>query len=352
MGATLTAPAPAKRDKKPFVRRTDPERSQPLRRTLQFAFVALNLWIGYEFYLWVRHFEQAAAPAHTRPPGVEGWLPIAGLMNLKYFLTTGEMPLVHPAAMVLLSAFLVMSFLQRKAFCGWLCPVGTLSEYLWKAGRQIFRRNFALPRWADLPLRSLKYILLAFFGFVVISMPPLAVRQFLDSPYGIVADVKMLDFFRYMSLTAAITLGVLSLLSVFVQNFWCRYLCPYGALMGLASSLSPLRIRRDPVRCIDCAKCAKACPSQLPVDALVQIRSAECTACMECVTVCPVEGALEMGLAGTRRRVSSWAIAAGCAVLFFGVVSVAKWTGHWQTPVLDQVYQELIPHAGEFAHPR
>ena len=49
--------------------------------------------------------------------------------------------------------------------------------------------------------------------------------------------------------------------SVFVQNFWCRYLCPYGALLGLTSLLSPLRIRREPAACIDCAKCAKACPS-------------------------------------------------------------------------------------------
>ena len=67
-------------------------------------------------------------------------------------------------------------------------------------------------------------------------------------------------------------LALLVLASVFVQNFWCRYLCPYGALMGLAALASPLRIRREASLCIDCAKCAKACPSALPVDRLVAIR--------------------------------------------------------------------------------
>ncbi len=60
----------------------------------------------------------------------------------------------------------------------------------------MFGRNFALPRWADLPLRSLKYILLALFAYAVVSMPVPELRAFLSSPYGLVADVKMLDFFR------------------------------------------------------------------------------------------------------------------------------------------------------------
>ena len=94
------------------------------------------------------------------------------------------------------------------------------------------------------------------------------------------------------------------MLSIFIRNFWCRYLCPYGALMGLASLLSPLWIKRDPDKCIDCAKCAKACPSHLPVDTRLQVRSAECLGCLECVAVCPAEGALELSvLEGVRRAV-------------------------------------------------
>jgi polyferredoxin len=207
----------------------------------------------------------------VRPAGVEGWLPIAGLMNLKYWLTTGRVPASHPAALFLLVSFLAIAFLFRKAFCSWLCPVGTFSEYLWRAGRQIFGRSFQVPRWLDLPMRSLKYLLLGFFAWAIANMTPDAIERFMHSPYGAVADVRMLNFFRDLGQTAAIVLGALVIASALVQNFWCRYLCPYGALLGLTSLLSPLRIRRSEPACIDCAKCAKACPSALPVDKLVNI---------------------------------------------------------------------------------
>jgi len=318
---------------------------------VQYGFLALNVWIGVQFYLFVRHFEIAGAARVSRPPGVEGWLPIAALMNLKYFLLTGEIPRLHPAGMFLFLAFLASSLLFRKAFCSWLCPVGTISEDLWKLGRATFGRNFTLPRWLDLALRSLKYLLLALFLYAVASMSAAAIREFLSSPYGVVADVKMLDFFRRMGATAAIVLGLLAIASIFIQNFWCRYLCPYGALMGLVALLSPLRIRRNVDTCIDCAECARACPSQLPVDSLVQIRSAECLGCLECVSACPVDATLMMTLVPARRPVPAWVMGAGVVALFVCAVAAARITGHWYSHVPDQVYQELIPRAGELSHP-
>jgi polyferredoxin len=84
-----------------------------------------------QFYLWVRYFERGGECLYVpRPAEVEGWLPIAGLMNSKYFLLTGKVPTIHPTAMFLFAAFLLMSLLVKKAFCSWLCPVGTVSEYL------------------------------------------------------------------------------------------------------------------------------------------------------------------------------------------------------------------------------
>jgi ferredoxin len=148
--------------------------------------------------------------------------------------------------------------------------------------------------------------------------------------------------------TAAIVLGALVIASVLVQNFWCRYLCPYGALLGLTSLLSPLRIRRSEPACIDCAKCAKACPSALPVDKLVTINSAECTGCLECVAVCPAEGALQLALGPWTRspnhgRLPAWAMAAGIAVLFFGIIGYAKTAGYWNGDVPNYIYRQLVP---------
>ena len=345
------APAPGVRPRNKLVKRAAPGRSQALRRVLQLMFLALNVWIAAEFYLFVRFYETGGrTPWVSRPPGVEGWLPIASLMNLKVLLVTGRAPALHPAGMFLLLSFLAMSWIFRKSFCGWLCPVGTLSEYLWRLGRRTFGRNFRLPRKLDIGLRSLKYLLLGLFFYAVASMPVPAIRAFLEGSYGIVDDVKMLNFFRFLGLAGGIVIAVLVVASVFVQNFWCRYLCPYGALMGLASVASPMRIRRDASLCIDCGKCAKDCPSALPVDRLVAIRSAECTGCLQCVAECPAEGALLLA-APRRKRVPGWAIAAGIAVLFLGLTTAARLTGHWQTRIPSQIYFRLIPHANEFTHP-
>ncbi len=218
-----------------------------------------------------------------------------------------------------------------------------------------------LPRWLDLPLRGLKYLLLAFFGYAVFAMSADAIGQFLESPYGLIVDVRMLNFFRYLSGTAAYVVLGLVVASIFVQNFWCRYLCPYGALLGLAALASPVRITRREAGCIDCAKCAKVCPSSLQVDKLVQIRSAECTGCLECVAVCPAKDTLVVSVfphfptdgkyGPPTRAVPAWAFAAGIAMIFFGLVGYAKVTRHWDTRVPQQVYFRLVPSAGEQRHP-
>jgi polyferredoxin len=275
-------------------------------------------------------------------------------MNLKALLLTGEAPAEHPAGMFMLTAFLLISLLLRKAFCSWICPIGTLSEGLWQAGHWMFGRTFLLPRVLDVPLRGIKYILLALFLYVIVSMPVPAIREFLSSPYGLIADVKMLDFFRLMGRATAITLVILVVGSLFIRNFWCRLMCPYGALMGLVALASPTRIRRNPEACIDCAKCAVACPSGLPVDTALSIRSAECTACLSCVNVCPAAAALDLK-AGLRRRgvaLQPWMVAAAIAVLFFGIVGYARVAGLWHTELPDALYFELVPKASQFAHPR
>ncbi len=368
VAATTPEKLPAKQ-KKPLVRRRMPDRSQRVRHMVQFAFLGLNAWLAVEFLMWVRYFESHGQTRYVeRPAGVDGWLPIAGLMNLKYFIVTHHFPAVHPAAMVLVATFLLASLLLKKTFCSWLCPVGTLSEVLWKLGRNIFRRNLTVPRWLDIPLHSLKYLLMAFFLFIVISMSAEALNDFLIAPFGIIADVKMLNFFREIGLLGMTVVAMLILLSVFIRNFWCRFLCPYGALMGIVSTLSPVKIRRDTQACIDCGKCNKACPASLPVDRLLQIRSLECTSCMECVAVCPAENALQLSLPPRRnndpaeseghasaarwrtRALAPRLVAAILAIIFFGLIGIARATGHWQTHVSHDMYMQLVPHADEYGH--
>jgi polyferredoxin len=336
---------------KKLTERIEADRSQFWRRLAQVVFLGLNVWIGLQFAFFVRYFESGGRVLHvSRPPGVEGWLPIAGLMNLKYFLTTGCIPSMHPAAMFLLIAFLAISILFRKAFCGWLCPVGTLSEALWKLGRKLLKRNCRFPRWIDALLRGLKYLLLALFLYAIAGMSARSIEAFLLSPYGLVADVKMLHFFRNLSETAAIIIGLLLLLSIILKNFWCRYLCPYGAMMGLAAIFSPAKIHRDEDRCIRCAQCTGSCPALLKVDQLVNVRSAECTGCMECVAVCPAEGALQMRFS-QKHGIHPWLMAAGLAAILVVTIGFAKWKGSWRSNIPDSSYEQLIPQLDEWTHP-
>lgn len=237
------------------------------RKATQLLLLAMNIYIAITFWYWVRYYETASSTTFVaRPGGIEGWLPIAGLMNLKYSLVTGQLPSVHAAAMLLLVAFIVISLLLKKAFCSWLCPVGTLSELIGDLGNKLFGRQCVLPRWLDIPLRGVKYLLLSFFLYIALLMPAQAIHYFMLSPYSVVMDVKMLDFFRHMGTATLISVTVLLIASLFIRHAWCRYLCPYGALMGVVSLLSPFKIRRNAESCIGCGKCAKNCPSRIPVD--------------------------------------------------------------------------------------
>ena len=74
-------------------------------------------------------------------------------MNLKYFVPTGRVPEVHPAGMFLLVTFLGISLVFRKAFCSWLCPIGTPSQWLDEGGRSLTRRDSARTQ-KSIPLRS------------------------------------------------------------------------------------------------------------------------------------------------------------------------------------------------------
>ena len=82
--------------------------------------------------------------------------------------------------------------------------------------------------------------------------------------------------------------------SFFVERPWCRYACPLGAINGIVSQVSPIRLERNADLCTACGICTKSCPVDLPVATSQKITSPECIGCLECVEVCPRGGALEL----------------------------------------------------------
>lgn len=313
-------------------------RIENLRLGVQLFSLAVVGWIGFRFVVWVRALEGNEVAA--RPPGVEGFLPISSLISLRHWLESGELSRVHPAGLVILVLVLGTGLLLKKAFCSWICPVGTISESLASVGRRLFRRKLRMPRALDIPLRALKYLLLAFFVYAVFfQMKPGDIATFLNSPYNRVADVKMMYFFAHITSFALKVMAVLVVASIVIPYFWCRYLCPYGALLGFISLASPLKITRIAPNCIDCGLCAKACPSNLAVDRAKRVNSDECTACLSCVAACPVPIALQVQTPSFWRRSVRPAVFAALVIcLFYGGIQVAKLSGYWKTEISDAEY--------------
>jgi polyferredoxin len=331
-----------------------------MRKVIRYGFLAICILIGIQFYFWYHYYVSGGnAIEISRPGGAEGFLPLSALIGLKYWIFTGIFNHVHPAALVIFLAILIVSFIFKKSFCSFICPVGTISEWLWKLGRRLFGKKFIAPygwrppKWIDYPLRSLKYIMLAFFvDVILIKMNTTALKNFIDSPYNKVADLKMLLFFVRMSGLTLVVLLILAVASVFISNFWCRYLCPYGALLGIVSFFSPVKIRRNASTCTYCKACTRVCPAMIRVHKAGTVFSDECTMCLECVKTCPVADTLYSAVTGTRKKLSPRAVAISILALFLVIYLGGRLTGHWNSNITKQEYMYHIKHIDEYDHLR
>ncbi len=329
--------------------------SQKLRLAVQTLFLLATLYTGWRFVEFVHYLRVGGTPV-TRPPGVEAFFPLSSLISLKYWILTGIYNSIHPAGLAIFLAILLMGIFLKRSFCTWVCPIGFLSEYLWKLGRKLFGRNLVLPKFLDYPLRSIKYLLLIFFAWGILAkMSVFVLRSFIYSPYNKVADIKMLLFFEHLSSFSLWVLIGLVVLSIPIKNFWCRYLCPYGALLGFLSLFSPVKITRNPETCIDCGLCTEACPANIQVHRLNRVTSDECTTCLRCTSVCPVENTLDLRLPSKKKAIRPWVYALIIVLTFVLVTGVARITGHWENSIsveeyrsrLREIDQPIYNHTGE-----
>jgi len=310
-----------------------------LRLICQVLFFITTLFIGYRFYQFTAPLEQGMMPDIQRPPGVEAFLPISALVSLKYFALTGVVNGIHPSGLLIFLFVLLTAFFVKKSFCSWVCPIGFASEILCRVHHRFFKKGLQVYPLLDYVLRSLKYFLLLFFLFTILyKMSPAALEQFVFSSYNIVADIKMLRFFMDISTTALVIILALVLLSIIIRYFWCRYLCPYGAMLGVLGFLSPFKVRRDVSTCTGCKKCDRACPCSIMISRKTAVISDECFACGKCVDVCPEEDTLFISLPKRRVKLPPWAIACMVVIIFLGGSFLARGTGLWHSGVSNQAY--------------
>lgn len=320
---------------------TDKLAAQHVRLALQFAFLIITVSIGYRFGKFVASLADPSLPSYERPPGVEAFLPISSLISLRHLFEAGEFTPIHPSGLVIFLIALATGLFLKRAFCSVMCPVGIFSEFLAFLNRWVSKKPIRLPAWIDFPLRSIKYLLLAFFAWaILLVMTPADINAFINSPYNRVADIKMMLFFTNitpLALNVTIALVVLSLL---VPYFWCRYLCPYGALLGFSSLFSLSKVRRNKTTCIDCKACTQVCPASITVHKLQTVTADECHACLKCVDVCPVKNTLYVNAPFSRKSLNSVAFLAALAALFVLSVGIASITGHWQNEISREEYSK------------
>jgi NapH/MauN family ferredoxin-type protein len=296
-------------------------KSSKLRYVIQFGFLAFMTWLGY------RHQVLGGGPGGV--PTVDALCPFGGLESLYSILASGTwLRRLAPSAMVLLVVLIAMTLLLGRVFCGWICPLGTLGEWTSRLGARLGIRKREFPEKVDKTLRWLKYGVLILIIAATWRAGTLVWRsydpwvawmhlsagweEFLESPWS------------YFSLFVLV-IGM----SLFIERFWCRYLCPLGALLAPLQKIGLVKVRRSDDDCINCHKCGTVCPVRLDPEKKDVENSAECIACGRCVEACPKEKALFFGT--SKKKLAVLTVGIATLAIFLGGYGIARGMGYWQT---------------------
>lgn len=228
--------------------------------------------------------------------------PFGAVETAARLITEGRfIPKTHPSNLWMLLAATASTVVFGALFCGWLCPLGSVQDWVGRLGRRLFGRryNTFVPRRLD---RALGYLRYAVLGLIVVATTRAISLVFVAyDPY-----YALLHFWTGQALPTAIAvLAVVLAASLLVERPWCRWLCPFGALQGLLQLVAPWKIRRSATLCTDCGSCSRACPVRIAVAEKTVVRDTRCNRCGECLAACPVRGALDHSLPGRRAAAAS-----------------------------------------------
>jgi len=266
----------------------------PWRRAAQslcFAlFLVLFFWVSWPYPASFNH--ESLALRAAQPVELFLWLdPAAGLAAT--VAARHWQPALLGAAAVLFAAWLL-----PRCFCGYLCPLGTLIDLFdWAVSRRARQpRPAPSARWAGIRFLLLALVLGAAFGGVMLAghlaAIPLLTRGLVftagNLQLGLLKNWSMLPDFTGAVLAGGALLAVVLLLGLRFPRFWCRYLCPTGALLSLPGLLSPTRRAVDPDLCVKCGQCLEACPFDA-INADFSTRQHNCSQCQTCGGACPTE---------------------------------------------------------------
>lgn len=246
-------------------------------------------------------------PVSTLPLSVD---PLAAGAGLIYGMRSW-MPLL---ALMPVAVFLAVALLSGRVFCGWICPVGFLTDLAGKLRKSKNRERFGYLQFGILAAVLISFL---FAPAVLSFLDPLVIFQ--RSAYHVWAGAGV-----------PIVLLIIVAASLVAPRLWCRSICPLGGLSGILSLASPFP-RRVSERCNHCMKCRRACT----MGAISQDNSWDataCTKCLECEKACPQQ-AISFAPARPEKpvvSVSRRSFIAGAASL--GLLAISKGAASAMTP--------------------
>ncbi len=185
---------------------------------------------------------------------------------------------------------LVYSMFYGRKFCGYICPLGTWQEAIFALRSRAYRRSHRIPYFYERSLGKLKYAVLAITA--VLSLVGLGYLFIRFCP------IYALSMLPRLAIPGLILLVVISIGGFFAERVWCRWLCPYAALLNIFQALGKLfgikrsKIRRNLERCVDCGVCMLYCPMNINIAAEEYVQNCECIHCLVCASKCPKKGSL------------------------------------------------------------
>ncbi|MCB2294443.1 FMN-binding protein [Clostridium algoriphilum] len=189
-----------------------------------------------------------------------------------------------PSLIEFLTAIIITIVLGRF-FCGWVCAFGTYNDFIHLLSKNVFKVNFRVNEKTDAALKYVKYIVLLLLIVVVWTMGSTILET--TSPWDAFAQIS--DFPQVLSdysigfiLLLLITVG-----AFFVERFFCRYLCPLGAVFNIFSRIGILKIKKSSDKCGKCKLCTNSCSMALPLYKVESICGGDCINCFKCIETCP-----------------------------------------------------------------
>ena len=179
---------------------------------------------------------------------------------------------------------LSVTFLIGSYHCGWICPFGTIQEYMSKIRKKFIRKTYNVPEKIDKILSPIRYIPL--FISVILITDVLNARKIMFS----------LLRGKQIAIISLVVLVIFLIFSLFIDRPFCRWFCVDGARYGLLSFGRILTIKRDNEKCVNCQKCDKSCPMEIKVSQHNEILNPKCINCLSCIAECPERKTLSIGI--------------------------------------------------------